>query len=93
MSATYVNDGLFSVAVVANNTETEASFLGAAAEGRDVSGNVEVTAEVLVPACPPTGAVASPAWATSDRSSGCVRDGCFFFRVLPQRNSPISYAI
>ncbi len=35
------------------------------------------TTMVLVPACLPAGVVACLVWATSDRSSGCVRDGCF----------------
>ncbi len=61
LSSTYVNNG------IANTTDPDTDFSEAAAEERDVEGNVEVMtkAEVLVPACPPAGAVASPIWATS----------------------------
>ena len=113
LSSTYVNNG------IANNTEPETDFSEAAAEENDVEGNVEVMtkAEVLVPACPPAGAVASPiwatlkfadklttkvlvpaclpagavaspVWATSDRSSGCVRDGCFSSGLCPKETRP-----
>ena len=48
----------------------------------------KLTTKVLVPACLPAGAVASPVWATSDRSSGCVRDGCFSSGLCPKETRP-----
>ena len=48
----------------------------------------KLTTKVLVPACLPAGAVASPVWATSDRSSGCVRNGCFSSGLCPKETRP-----